>query len=112
MAQHSVAISTKDPQHDARVNILGLTNDFFCIGTGQPTSVNEIYQTLAHMTGFQAPITKAPKRPGDIYLSYFNCSMAEQILGWKPEVTFEEGVKATVEFFKMTEPDVISPSRR
>ena len=99
----------------AQANVLALThgkNNFFCIGTGQPTSVNEIYQTLARMTGFKAPITKAPKRPGDIYLSYFNCSKAEQILGWEPEVTFEEGVKATVRVFKMTAPDAISPSQR
>jgi UDP-glucose 4-epimerase len=89
----------------AQANVLALThgeNNFFCIGTGQPTSVNEIYQTLASMTGFKAPITRAPKRPGDIYLSYFNCSKAEQILGWEPKVGLEEGMKATLEFFKKT----------
>lgn len=87
----------------ARANVLALThgdNNIFCIGTGQPVSVNEIYQVLARITGFEAPITKAPKRPGDIYRSYFNHSKAERILGWKPEVTFEDGVKATVNFFK------------
>jgi UDP-glucose 4-epimerase len=87
----------------ARANVLALThgdNNIFCIGTGQPVSVNGIYQVLARITGFEAPITKAPKRSGDIYRSYFNHSKAEHILGWKPEVTFEDGVKATVNFFK------------
>jgi len=58
------------------------------------------HKTLARITGFEAPITKAPKRPGDIYLSYFNHSKAERVLGWKPEVTFEEGAKATVNFLR------------
>jgi nucleoside-diphosphate-sugar epimerase len=63
-------------------------------------SVNEISQNLARITGFEAPITTAPKRPGDIYLSYFNHSKAERVLGWKPEVTFDEGLRATIKFFK------------
>jgi UDP-glucose 4-epimerase len=87
----------------ARANVLALTggdNDIFCIGTGRPVSVNEIYATLAHITGTEPPITKAPKRPGDIYLAYFDYSKAERVLGWKPEMSFEDGTKATIEFFK------------
>src|ERR1700704_1129253 len=58
----------------ARANMLSLTNgdnDIFCIGTGQPVSVNQIYTTLARITSFEPPITKAPRRPGDIYQTYF-----------------------------------------
>ena len=87
----------------ARANLVALThgdNDIFCIGTGQPISVNEIYRNLARITGFEAPITTAPKRPGDIYLSYFNHSKAERVLEWKPEMTFEEGLRATIQFLK------------
>lgn len=87
----------------ARANVLALSrgdNDIFCIGSGTPTSVNEIYQVLANLTGYEPEITRAPKRPGDIYLSYFNSSKAERLLGWKPSVTFAEGVKTTVEYFK------------
>ncbi len=90
-------------QDVARANVLALNrgdNDIFCIGTGKAVSVNEIYQILARITGFKPPINKAPRRPGDIYLSYFNCSKAERQLGWRPEMTFDEGVKATVESFK------------
>jgi UDP-glucose 4-epimerase len=87
----------------ARANVLALSrgdNDIFCIGSGTPTSVNEIYEVLANLTGYKPEITRAPKRPGDIYLSYFNSSKAERLLGWKPSVTFAEGVKTTVEYFK------------
>ncbi len=87
----------------ARANLLALehgNNDIFCIGTGRPVSVNEIYNELAKITGYQPEITRAPKRPGDIYLAYFNSVKAEHHLGWKPAVNFEDGARATVDFFR------------
>ena len=87
----------------ARSNLLALEhgdNDIFCIGTGQGTSVNAIYETLAEVTGYRPEIVRAPKRSGDIYLSYFDCSKAAKLLNWKPETSFAEGVRKTVEFFK------------
>ena len=87
----------------ARANLIALDhgdNDIFCIGTGKGTSVNEIYRTLEEIVGFSPEIVKAPKRPGDVHLAYFNCSKAARILGWKPEVSLQEGIKATVDFFR------------
>ncbi len=87
----------------ARANVLALehgNNEIFCIGTGKPVSVNGIYDILAQITNYNPEITRAPKRPGDIYLAYFNSSKAERLLGWKPTVSFEEGVKATVDYFR------------
>jgi UDP-glucose 4-epimerase len=87
----------------ARANVQAIgrgDNDIFCIGTGRPVSVNEIYKTLAQQTGYEPPITHAPKRAGDIYQSYFNVSKAERLLGWKSEISFEDGVKAVLEFFR------------
>jgi len=87
----------------ARANLIALDhgdNDIFCIGTGTGTSVNEIYRTLEEIVGFSPEIVKAPKRPGDVHLAYFNCSKAARILGWKPEVSLQEGIKATVDYFR------------
>src|SRR5215469_11013134 len=74
-------------------------NDAFCIATGKGTSVNEIYRALAKIIGYEVEIVRAPRRPGDIYLSYFDCSKAERVLGWKAQVSLEEGMRATVQFF-------------
>ncbi len=87
----------------ARANMLAMEhgeNGIFCIGTGKGASVNELYNALATIIGYTPEIVRAPKRPGDIYLSYFNCAKAEQILGWKPQVTLDEGIAKTVEFFR------------
>ncbi len=90
----------------ARANTQAITrgdNEAFCIGTGRAVSVNEIYALLAQISGFKPEITYAAKRPGDIYLSYFAYSKAERQLSWKPQMSFENGVRETVEFFKAGE---------
>jgi UDP-glucose 4-epimerase len=50
--------------------------------------------------GHEVEIKRAPKRPGDIYLTYFDCSKAQRELGWKAGVGLEEGLHLTVDYFK------------
>lgn len=87
----------------ARANLLALTagdDDIFCIATGQPTSVNQIYRQLVETLGVDAPIERAPKRPGDIHDAYFEVSKAMRLLGWQPRVSFREGVQQTAASFR------------
>jgi UDP-glucose 4-epimerase len=87
----------------ARANLLALDhgdNEIFCIGTGRGASVNELYRALEKTTGYSPEIVRAPKRPGDIYLAYFDSSKAARVLGWKPQETLEEGIRKTVDFFR------------
>jgi UDP-glucose 4-epimerase len=87
----------------ARANLLAIEsgdNDIFCIGTGRGASVNELYDALATIIGYKPEVVRAPKRPGDIYLAYFDCQKAERVLGWKPQTSLEEGIEKTVEFFR------------
>ena len=87
----------------ARSNLLALTRgsgEVYCIATGQGTSVNALYKGLADIIGHEVEIIQAPKRPGDIYLSTFDCAKAEKELGWKAETDLEEGLRLTVDYFK------------
>lgn len=87
----------------ARASLLALDhgdNEILCVGTGKGTSVNELYQKLATISGYTPEIVRAPKRAGDLYLAYFNCSKAQRVLDWKAEVSLEDGMQRTVEFFK------------
>ncbi len=87
----------------ARANLLALEhgdNDIFCVGTGRGASVNELYRILEKITGYSPEIVRAPKRPGDIYLAYFDYSKAARVLGWQPQETLEEGIAKTVDFFR------------
>ena len=87
----------------ARANLLALNagdGEIYCIADGKGTSVNALHRSLAAQIGQEAEIRRAPKRAGDIYLTYFNCSKARRELGWKAEVGLEEGLGLTVEFFR------------
>lgn len=87
----------------ARSNLLTLTHgsgESFCIATGKGTSVNALYRSLADIVGHDVEIVHAPKRPGDIYLSYFDCRKAEEQLGWRPEIGLEKGLRLTVDYFR------------
>jgi UDP-glucose 4-epimerase len=87
----------------ARANLLALTRgsgQAFCIATGTGTSVNGLYRGLVEVIGHDVGIVHAPKRSGDIYLSYFDCRKAEEQLGWKAEIGLEEGLHLTVDYFR------------
>jgi UDP-glucose 4-epimerase len=87
----------------ARANLMALTQgdgEAFCIATGAGTSVNALYRHLADIIGHDVEIVRSPKRPGDIYLTYFDCTKAEGLLGWTAEVSMEEGLQATVDYFR------------
>jgi len=87
----------------ARANLLALTRgggEAFCIATGKSTSVNVLYRRLIEITGREAEIIRVPKRPGDIYLTYFDCSKAEEQLRWKAEVELDEGLRLTMDYFE------------
>jgi UDP-glucose 4-epimerase len=88
----------------ARANLLALTagdGEAYCIAYGKGISVNAIYQSLVNEIGHEVEIRWAPKRPGDIYLSYFDCSKSRHELGWEAEIDLlEEGLRLTVNSFK------------
>lgn len=87
----------------ARANLLALdrgSGEAFCIATGKGTSVNELYRKLCQVIGKEVGTVRAPKRPGDIYLSYFDCTKARNLLGWEPTVDLDEGLRRTVAFFQ------------
>ncbi len=66
------------------------------IGSGVPTSVNDIFALLAEETGYsQAPVY-APERPGDVRRIYLDTSRAQHELGWGPEIDLDEGISRTV----------------
>ncbi len=72
----------------------------YVIGTGIPTSVNEIYNHLRAISGFAAPVEHAPPRPGDARAAQFDSSRARSDLGWAPMTALIDGIRATYEYFE------------
>jgi UDP-glucose 4-epimerase len=87
----------------ARANVAALgakASGAFNIGTGVETSVNQLYQALASAAGVKTPPSYAPARPGEQRRSVISPARAGQVLGWRPEVTLDDGLERTFKFFK------------
>jgi UDP-glucose 4-epimerase len=74
----------------------------YVIGTGVKTSVNAIYRALVKLSGFEAPVTKAPVRPGDARDAQFDASLARKELSWSATTTLADGLRLTYDYFKET----------
>jgi dTDP-L-rhamnose 4-epimerase len=88
----------------ARANILALESDrangqVLNIGTGRPSSVLDVAETLARLLGLEiAPEVVAKYRAGDIRHCYADISRARELLGFEPRVAFEDGMAGLVEW--------------
>jgi UDP-glucose 4-epimerase len=86
-----------------RANLAALdggSGETYVIGTGKKTSVNQIYRALVEVTGFEAPVTHAPRRPGDAREIWFNPKKAKRELGWRADVKLLDGMQKTYEYFR------------
>lgn len=64
------------------------------------TSVLDVVQTIEKITGKQAKIKHYAARPGDPVELFADASKAKEVLGWEPEMSLEEGLTKTVEWFQ------------
>jgi UDP-glucose 4-epimerase len=81
----------------ARAGTAGSEN-LFNIGTGEETSVNDLYQAMADAEGFTEPPVYAPARPGELDRSCLDAGKAQRELGWQPRMPLADGVKATLDW--------------
>jgi UDP-glucose 4-epimerase len=87
----------------ARANVAALElggGECYAIGTGVKTSVNQLHKNLVAITGFDAPVTRAPRRPGDARDAQFDSSRAAVDLAWTPKTQLDEGMRLTYDYFK------------
>jgi UDP-glucose 4-epimerase len=74
--------------------------EVFNLGSGRGTTVNEIFQMLAAITGYRREPIYGPPKPGETFRIYLSAKRAEQAWGWRPRVDLEEGLERTVAFFR------------
>ncbi len=72
----------------------------FNVATGRRVSLNETFHLLQKLTAYSGAPIYGPERGGDIKHSLADISLAEQHLGYKPSVHFEEGLRKTVEWYR------------
>lgn len=70
------------------------------LGTGEQTSVNQLYRAIAAICGVSSPALYEPARPGELAASCLDNSRAKAVLGWAPGTSLEEGLRATLDFLR------------
>ncbi len=75
----------------------GQDGGVFNVGTGQETSVLELYELCRSVAGSKLEAEQAPARLGELQRSVLDVSRAQHELGWQAEVPLEEGLRRTWE---------------
>ncbi len=69
--------------------------------TGVETSTQQIFDGLAGLTGYERPVIYGPERPGDIARIALDPGHAGLAWGWEPRVALDDGMRETVDWFRM-----------
>jgi len=94
VASANVAAATREIPAAGRLDARG-----FNIGTGVGTSVVELARALNRAAGTSVPVEHAPARPGEQQRSVVKIDRAERLLGWRPRVSLDAGIRQTFEWF-------------
>ncbi len=87
----------------ARANLLALKAGEcreYNLGTGHGTSVNLLFRELQKLTDYPQDPHHAPPKQGEVFKIALDSQAAQRDLGWRAEVSLEEGLARTVESFR------------
>jgi UDP-glucose 4-epimerase len=90
-------LACKAPAQDVAAKV-------FNVATGRRVSLNETFKLLQKLTSYSGSPIYGAERGGDIKHSLADISAAEEHLGYKPGVNFEDGLLKTVEWYRNSRP--------
>jgi len=74
--------------------------DTINLGSDKPVVVMDAIRLVERLVGKPASIESRPAHPADVMATWADVSRAGQVLGWEPQVSFEAGVKALVDWYQ------------
>lgn len=69
------------------------------LGCGNPITLNQMVKTLEKALNKKAIINEMNMQDGDVYITNADISKANKLLGYKPQYSFEEGIKEFVKWY-------------
>jgi UDP-glucose 4-epimerase len=85
-------------------NLLAMDGDgdgeIFNLGWGQEVRDFQVFNAVRNALGVQVEPQYEEKRSGELYRIALDSTKAKALLGWIPQVPFEEGVRLTVDYYR------------
>lgn len=79
------------------------SGETFNLGSGSSISVREMARMVMDAAGVRKPLrSRGARRPGEVMDLYADTRKAAELLGWKPGLGLEEGLKRTVAWARET----------
>jgi UDP-glucose 4-epimerase len=63
------------------------------IARGRTVALSEVVETVRRVTGKPLPVEHAPAEPGDVRVTSARIEKADRLLGWRPRVDLETGIR-------------------
>ena len=70
------------------------------LGNDQTVTLSEMIATIEEVVGKQAEINRLPEQPGDVPQTWADVTKAKGLFGYKPTITFKEGVSQFYKWWK------------
>ena len=77
-----------------------VSGQVFNVATGTRFSLNETFTMLAKIIGYMKCPEYEPSRAGDVKHSLADITRTSEALGYQPSVSFEEGLRHTVQWYR------------
>lgn len=74
--------------------------EIYNIGNSHPVRLRDMISTIEEALGKIAVRDSQPPQPGDVPITYADVSKARRKLGYRPEVSFREGVARMAEWYR------------
>jgi nucleoside-diphosphate-sugar epimerase len=78
----------------------GASGEIINVATGGRISLNDLFKEMRKIVGATVDPIHAEPRQGDVRDSQADIRKAKEILGYEPTVSFEEGLKRTIEWYR------------
>jgi len=73
------------------------------VATGGRISLNQLFRTVRDLVGARVEPVYEAARPGDVRDSQADIRKARQLLGYEPIVSFDDGLRKTVEWYRASQ---------
>ena len=74
--------------------------DIINLGSDKPVVLNDAIRLVERLTGRKLRVEQRPAHPADVPATWANVTRARAVLDWQPQVSFEAGVQALVNWYQ------------